>query len=510
MSALWEKICQCAEQYPQATALSETHDRATLSYEEMGQHVEALADFLGRLDAGPLGLLADNGIDWVIGDLASLAAKRCLIPVPLFFSPDQREHALDDAGATWLLAATTAELPATYEPLDAVPGLSNLILWRRTATRATQILPRGTVKITYTSGSTGSPKGVCLGESLIAEVAETLSSATRDIAVKTHLCVLPLAILLENIAGIYTPLLRGAEIAVPSLSTLGLLGSSQLESSHFLETISSTRPESMILIPQLLDGLVQATRSGWRPPDSLLFIAVGGGHVSRHLLDEAEEAGLPVYQGYGLSECGSVVSLNLPGQSRSGSVGKPLTHATVSIVDGEISIDKQLFLGYTDGTTPESTSSFATGDLGHLDDEGFLHIVGRKKNLLISSFGRNISPEWIEAELNTIPGVFHSLVVGEARPYLGALIAAAPTLDDQFIDAAIGLVNATLPDYAHIGNWCRLQAPFSVSSGTLTENGRLKREAIMDKCRTQIDSLYPEHYQSDGEAPQRIQLSQSE
>lgn len=510
MSELWRNICKRAEQYPQASALSESNDGTALSYGEMVQRVESLSSHLHRLNTGTIGILADNGIDWVVSDLAGLAAGRCLVPVPLFFSDAQREHALDDAVATWLLAASNTQLPESYEPVDSVPGLRDLIIWKRTATGSKHTLPEGTAKITYTSGSTGAPKGVCLGEKLIAEVAETLASATSDIDVRKHLCVLPLAILLENIAGIYTPLLRGAEIVVPSLSRLGLFGSSQLDPNRFLETLSNVRPESMILIPQLLDGLLQATRSGWHPPDSFQFIAVGGGHVSRQLLDEAEEAGLPVYQGYGLSECGSVVSLNLPGQNRAGSVGKPLAHASISIIDGEIHIDKQLFLGYTDGTTPDTTSTLATGDLGFLDDEGFLHINGRKKNVLITSFGRNISPEWVEAELNTIPGVFHSMVVGEAQPSLGALIAAAPALDDQFIDTAIGLLNATLPDYAQIGSWSRLQAPFSVNSGTLTENGRLKREVILEKFREQIDFLFPNQYQSDNEATHRFHSTQSE
>jgi len=508
MSALWNKIRARALGQLQATALTETNDGISLSYGDLYRKVEELSDCLKRLKPGSIGLLADNGADWVVCDLASLAADRCLAPVPLFFSSEQREHALDDAGVTWLLAAATADLPEHYQPFGSVPGPQHIVLWQRKPGESSRTTLPGTAKITYTSGSTGNPKGVCLEESLITQVAETLADATGEIAVQKHLCVLPLAILLENIAGVYAPLLRGVEIAVPSLRQLGMQGSSQLEPTCFLQAISNSRPNSMILIPQLLDALVQGTRSGWNPPENLQFIAVGGGHVSSQLLEEAVDAGLPVYQGYGLSECGSVVSLNLPGQNRLGSVGKPLPHVKVSLLSGEIQINKQLFLGYADGSKSNPDALLATGDLGYLDEEGYLFINGRKKNLLISSFGRNISPEWIEAELNTIPGVIHCAVVGEARPYLGALIAAAPALDDRFIDSAVGLINATLPDYAQIVCWSRLDTPFSTAAGTLTANGRLKRDAIMASYRTQIDSLYPDQYKHASiEAPARFRSS---
>lgn len=322
-------------------------------------------------------------------------------------------------------------------------------------------------------------------------VANTLADATRDCPIRRHLCVLPLATLLENLAGVYAPLLRGAEICVPDLATLGFRGSSSFVPQLFLQGIGTVRPHSMILIPQLLDCLVEATRAGWQPPDSLVFIAVGGGKVSRAMLEEAERRGLPVYEGYGLSECGSVVSLNLPGRNRSGSVGRPLPHVDIEIIDGEIFVGGQLCLGYTGEPRDSGSGKLATGDLGCFDEDGYLTINGRRKNLLITSFGRNISPEWIEAELNTIPGVLQTFVTGDAQPYLGALLVALPGLDDSRLQEAIELVNKRLPDYARVKCWQRIGSPFSVSEGTLTANGRPRREAILNRYGKQIDALFP-------------------
>ncbi|MBL4574495.1 MAG: AMP-binding protein, partial [Opitutaceae bacterium] len=258
----------------------------------------------------------------------------------------------------------------------------------------------------------------------------------------------------------------------------------------FLKCIEKSQPNSMILIPQLLEALVHAASQGWEPPDSLRFVAIGGGKVSNLLLDKAQQYGLPVFQGYGISECASVVSLNLPGQNRSGSVGKPLLHNKVKIDNGEIIIVGEQFLGYSGGTNHQNTDSFHTGDLGYLDTEGYLYISGRKKNLIISSFGRNISPEWLESELSTIPEVLQCIVFGEAKPYCTALIYSPPDADKRIIAEAIERINLTLPDYARLQSWHQLKFPFSPESGAMTGNGRLRRDVIEENYSEQINALY--------------------
>ena len=127
---------------------------------------------------------------------------------------------------------------------------------------------------------------------------------------------------------------------------------------------------------------------------------------------------------------------------------------------------------------------------GFLASQGFLHITGRRKNLLISSYGRNISPEWVESELASENVFLQSYVFGDDRPQLGALLYATSAADENDIRAAINRVNLRLPDYARIGVWHRLDAAFSVANGMLTENMRPKRVAIQTHYATLIDTLF--------------------
>ncbi len=168
-----------------------------------------------------------------------------------------------------------------------------------------------------------------------------------------------------------------------------------------------------------------------------------------------------------------MVSLNTPKQDHPGSVGKLLPHVDAQFIDGEIQIKNPGFLGYIGETAPDL---FATGDLGRMDEDGFLSVTGRKKNVLITSYGRNISPEWVEAALLTQPAIAQVIVYGDAQPFLSALIV--PTSTDADIQRAIDTVNKTIPDYARIKDF-QIVTPFTVQEGTLTGTGRPRRNHIL-------------------------------
>jgi long-subunit acyl-CoA synthetase (AMP-forming) len=119
-----------------------------------------------------------------------------------------------------------------------------------------------------------------------------------------------------------------------------------------------------------------------------------------------------------------------------------------------------------------------TGDLGWLDGEGYLHLSGRKSNLIITAFGRNVSPEWVESELLSQPQIAQAMVFGEAQPTLGALIVPFPGADIMAVQAAVELANARLPEYAQIARW-RLNPPFDPARGELTANGRPRRDVLI-------------------------------
>ncbi|KDD25568.1 AMP-binding protein [Bordetella bronchiseptica] len=454
----------------------------TWTYGELSGHVQAWTRTLAAHSPRVVATLLDNGPQWIALDLACMSLGVAHLPLPLFFTPGQRLAALQAAGADFLICPAAA-LPVLLPLPEAGPSRAlpaDLVLQPLRIPPAD--LPAGTAKITFTSGSTGQPKGVCMSGAQMLAVGSGLARATQRLHIGVHLCVLPLPVLLENVAGVYAPLIEGAAIDVPPLAATGLRGSSSFDPPRFHAALQAARPNSVIVLPQMLRAYAQwlaATGTSVTAPLSLM--AVGGAAVGAPLLQAARRLGLPAYEGYGLSEGASVQCLNLPGADQPGSAGRALPHARIRIAaDGEIEISGSPFLGYL-GHPPPTGSWWATGDLGRLDAAGFLHVEGRKKNVLITSFGRNVSPEWVELELAGKPAIGHAVVLGENQPVLGAVIWPQGQRSDDEIAAAIASVNETLPDYARIGLWMRGRADFSAQSGLATPNGRPVRAAILQR-----------------------------
>ncbi len=469
----------------------------SISHGELPALVRAEGSWLSLSGARRFALLADNGCAWVLTDLALANRALLHVPLPAYFTPGQMAHVLNDAG----IDAVVTDQPATVQALDLgfVPaGFSaqtGLALWRRAAPPDSSPIPPGTVKITYTSGSTAEPRGVCLPAALLESVARSLANATAGLGLERHLCLLPLPTLLENVAGVYAGLLSGATCEIPSLAETGM-SYGGLQPGRLTAAIAAREPHSLILVPELLRVLVHAANLGWKPPASLRFIAVGGALVSPALLAHAARLGLPAFEGYGLSECGSVVCLNTPGSNRPGSVGRPLPHVQVRLdAQGQIMVRNAGMLGYLGdpqrpGNDPAG-DEIATGDLGSMDADGFLHVQGRLKNLLITSLGRNIAPEWVERELQLEPEIATAVVVGEARPWLAALISpSAAGVSAARIAAAVARANHRLPDYAQVRAWAPAAEPFTYANGSLTANGRPRRANILREHEPVIRALY--------------------
>lgn len=472
-----------------------------LSIDDISRSCEALIHHLRISKIQVLALYADNSVDWVVTDLACQKAGIVLLPLPVFFSGTQLEHALSSCKVDAILTDDPTRLEELLNKQclrqTAIPDLSLRFCVFDIVAECNldcdleySLLPDETGKITFTSGSTGRPKGVCLSNAQLQRQAEVLAQ-TVGLKMPRHLCLLPLSTLLENVAGVYAPLLAEGKIIIPKLSALGFDGSAMADQTKFLAMISSVQPDSIILIPQLLLLLVFAIKSGWQAPESLKFVAVGGSKVSKELLTEARTLGIPVYEGYGLSECASVVSLNTVEHDKPGSCGKPLTNVDVTIVDGEVLVSGNAMLGYVNEPESWRLDTVKTGDLGIIDDEGFLHIEGRKKNLLISSYGRNISPEWVESELLASPMIVEAVIFGDALPYCTALITVRSNeIPDTEIQGSIDAINAALPDYARVINWHRLSFPLASNKKFMTENGRPRRNIIAESYNAEIAALY--------------------
>ncbi len=472
----------------------------TLDYASLYRTVAKAAEQLTRGGTRSVAIGMKNSAAWVIADLAVLSAGVPCVPLPSFFTPAQQAHALRDAGAGWLLTDSPGFHDSLLRKQGIVPermddiDLGGLTIARFRLPVPPVALPAGTAKITYTSGTTGTPKGVCLSCAALTDVAQGLAAAAGMDTDDRHACLLPLATLLENIGGVYSPLLAGACI-VPAAgrqdtdaSTLpGNYGSA------LAMMLGHARATTAIMIPQMLHALVTAVETGSAPPAALRFLAVGGARVVPALLQRAAKAGLPVFEGYGLSECASVVALNTPQACRAGSVGKPLPHAGIAFAgDGEILVTGATLLGYA-GTATAAGNPWPTGDLGYMDADGFLHLTGRKKHLFITAFGRNVSPDWVESELAMQPAIAQSWVHGEARPWNAAVIVAARNATAQAVAAAIAATNRNLPGYAQIRRWVPAREPFSADNGELTANGRLRRNVIAAHYAAVIDQLYLEH-----------------
>jgi long-subunit acyl-CoA synthetase (AMP-forming) len=184
-----------------------------------------------------------------------------------------------------------------------------------------------------------------------------------------------------------------------------------------------------------------------------------------------------------------VVALNTPWADRLGSVGRPLSHLRVRVSDdGEILVSGHGFLGYT-GMEHPGAEWLPTGDLGRIDAHGFLHVEGRRRNVLITSFGRNVAPEWPEAELLAGGALDQAAVFGEGRPQLCAVVVAPAAVSDAAIAKQVGAANERLPDYARIAHWIRAAAPFGAHNGLATANGRVRREAVWNLYREGFDAI---------------------
>jgi len=217
--------------------------------------------------------------------------------------------------------------------------------------------------------------------------------------------------------------------------------------------------------------------------NTLRFVAAGGAPVPRQVADKAWELGIPIHEGYGLSECCSVVSLNRPGERRADTVGRPLEGLDVSIDDGEIVVDGP---SITDGYLGQGPAPrpWRTGDLGAFDQDGFLRIHGRKDSLIVTSYGRNISPEWIETMLLGDLRIAFCAVVGHGQPHLTAVVIPSGPAEAWFAAAneadLLGFISACCsgaPEYA-VPRACLVVSLGQAIHHQLLANGRPARQQI--------------------------------
>lgn len=414
--------------------------------------------------------------------------------------------------------------------------------------------PADLATLIYTSGTTGDPKGVMLThDNLISNVLTGCEVLGLE-GWFTALSFLPLSHSFERMVD-YCYFFKGITIAYAE--------SVQTVAQNLLEV----KPHVFIAVPRVYEKIMarvleNATAAGglkarifrWalrvgrealskrlafepaglkvKIADKLVFSKIrqrlggrfvfamsGGAPLGRDVAEFFWGAGIPIYEGYGLTETSPVISVNVRGGTRLGTVGRPMPRIEAKIAeDGEIlSRGPNTMRGYFG--KPQATAEvldgegwFHTGDIGHLDDGGFLVITDRKKELIVNAYGKNIAPAPIENALKASRWISQAVMIGDRRQYLAALIvpdfdvlkgwAASEkltgTIDEQLQDpklrailqSEVDAVNEHLARYEQIRVWELVPAEFTLEGGELTPTLKVKRRVINTKYKLILDRLY--------------------
>jgi long-chain acyl-CoA synthetase len=380
-------------------------------------------------------------------------------------------------------------------------------------------LPAAPATIVYSSGTTGVPVGVVLTQENLLSNAAAIASAFADEPTGRRLCWLPLSHLYARTADLYCWLVRGSELALTE------------QPEDVIAAAQKTQPEFLNVVPYFLDKLRRFVESlppnDWERTTKLqellggkvrLMIA-GGAPLSDSCRPFFAQHGITVAQGYGLTEAGPVVATETLRHQRSGSVGRLLPGVEVKIsADGEVLVQSpSLMVSYWQDLPRTNLKLRAgwlhTGDVGRLDEDGYLFIDGRVDDLLVLSTGCKISPSTIELELLDEPLIQQILVIGHGRKHLAALIVPNPdALRGEILGrsiavssreqalihpAVLDLYRACIagrleghPPQEQLREIALVERGWTVESGEMTASLKLKRDIIQQNFAAEIERLY--------------------
>lgn len=460
------------------------------------------------------------------------------ISVPLYYTTppadiDQvlkaSESKLFFVGMPSLLArigALTAGVPIVSFCRGAPSQNGKVIAWTDFLAKATsnstpQNAPVGfgdIATLRYSSGTTGKPKGAVFRHDNLRYMAESIVSITSwktRTRPASYLSFLPMGHVVEGILATYSPYYYPAPISIYFLEDFRKL-------QH---AIAQVRPTIFFAVPRIYEKVWEGLESNSfgrfyisrkkgafkrligrvaknatlkrAGLDKCAQLIAGSANSDENLLENFRELGIEIYNAYGMTEA-PLVTINRVGRNRLGTVGEPMPQTQVQIAeDGEIKVKgPQVTAGYFDKTleAPVKDDWLMTGDIGNLTAEGSLIIVGRKKELIKTSYGKCIYSGKIECMIHEINGIGEAMLVGESKPYCGALIWVQKDHWNQktiaAIDQAIEEMNKRLSNPEKIKKWALLVNTLSIENGDLTPNLKLKHNVVAQRYQKVIDALY--------------------
>jgi long-chain acyl-CoA synthetase len=525
----------------------ETRDLSWADYRRRADHAAAAWIALGFGPEDRVGLIAENRVDWLVADVALLSVGAANVSMHAPLAPPQVEYQLGHSGARAVIVSGQEQADKVLARLDGLPGLELLVsfdpvetggrvralTWAEVERQGQALgqdgldsvrrregeLTRDTLAtLIYTSGTTGPPKGVMLTHGNLLSNAESVCAMLHLGPDEVSLSWLPFSHIYARTMDHYFAFLTGGTLFV----------SESLDS--VLADLAVARPTVMNAVPRFYEKVWAAVEA--LPPEErrkrlrglfgprLRELFSGGAPLPRHVAEGFHASGVLLLEGYGLTESSPTISFNRAEAFKLGTVGQAIPGVEVRIADdGEVlTRGPHVMAGYW--KDPEATARTVvdgwlhTGDLGRLDDEGYLTITGRKKDLIITSGGKNISPSALEQLLTSDPLVDQAVVYGDAKPFPTALLV--PNLDllgaearklgaslaadaDGFLTdpALLALVNERVARLMEsVSKPERVKAvevlsrPFTVEDDDLTPTRKVRRARILQKHRDRLDALY--------------------
>jgi long-chain acyl-CoA synthetase len=464
---------------------------------------------------GSICILMGNVPEWPISDIGTIMAGGVGVGLYPTSSAEQIAYIINHSDAEFVLVDTREQLQKVLSIRDQLRKVRHIIalegddagdvisyrdfiargqkeraqLESLLKKRVEGAKPDDIAIMVYTSGTTGAPKGACLSHRYIINSVESLRQTIPIYDTDVSFSYLPFCHVAERISGLYNRLYAGASAYfVDDLARLG-------------EYMMEVKPTVFASLPRFFEKIHArivadgSTRVKDYFGGRVRLLTSGGAPLPLEVAEFFAAAGLPILQAYGLTE-NVCVAFNRPDNYKFGTVGPPMPGCEVRIAeDKEILVrSEMMFSGYY--KAPEETAQmFAdgwllTGDLGEFDQDGFLKIIGRKKELIVTSTGKKVAPALLENMLKEHHVISQAMVYGEGRSYLVALITLNAPVPREAIQTIIDGVNRRVSSTESIKRFAILERDFEIARDEITPTGKLKRDVIVERFRSVIDELY--------------------